>query len=85
MPTVDVPTFVDLISSLAEEELIGVRLVHPERKVFITIHTEYTLEKGANPKEAESELEKMFFMKVKYIPLFHRVFMWEHSEREAAG
>lgn len=85
MPTVDVPTFIDIISSLAEEELIGERISHPNRRMFIVIRTEYTLERGTDIAEAEAKLEKMFFMKVKYIPFFHRVFMWEYPQEKKAG
>lgn len=85
MPPVDVPTFVDIISSLAEEALIDERISHPERRAFVTIQTEYTLEKGVSIAEAERRLEKLFFMKVKYIPFFHRVFMWEYPKEKKAG
>jgi len=80
MPQVDVPTFVDIISSMAEEELIEARTLHPTRRTFVVIYTEYTLEKGANPREVELRLSNIFYMKVKYIPLFHRILMWEYPE-----
>lgn len=85
MPPVDVPTFVDIISSLAEEVLTDERISHPERRVFVIIQTEYTLEKGASIAEVERRLKKLFFMKVKYIPLFHRVLMWEYPKEKKAG